>query len=211
VEEGVPGGERGHWPRYLQGEDSAEILAHLCNGDPLRLFERVATRLRETWYLLDPDRVHRRALAVCANAAAVELPPADVETWKVAKIDRAIAELVRADREAERDRPEVVDEEANSFPMLTECLLLEPDLVRPCVVAFHELGELPRRAFFELVVEGREVEACVEGGPWDEDGLYVAIHEALGALGLDLLSASPEVKEKGKTRKRSRKSKEDRE
>lgn len=52
------------WPSFLRGEDAGAILAHPGSGDPLRMFESVARRLRATWFLLEPERVHLHALAV---------------------------------------------------------------------------------------------------------------------------------------------------
>ncbi|HEX6885332.1 MAG TPA: hypothetical protein VF530_18300 [Planctomycetota bacterium] len=165
------------------------MYAHLCNGDPLRVRERAALRLRETWYLLEPDRVYEKALGTIAVAARCDDPPADLDGWAALQIDRTIARLVRADEEAERTSPGLLTDEQRTFPLLTESLRVDPELVRTVSVAFNVLPPLPRRAFFELLIEGAEVADCVERGPWDHDGLYAAIHTALAALGLDL---SPE-------------------
>jgi hypothetical protein len=174
------------WPSFLRGTDAAEIHARLCSGDPLKLCEGAARRLRETWYLLDPERVYKHALATAAEAAAVEPAPVDLEAWKQAKIDATIERLIRADREAEASTPERVGDEDMNFPLLTTCLLIEPELVRQRSVAFNALEALPRRAFFELLIEGREVGECIERGPWDADGLYAAVHAGLDAIGRGL-------------------------
>ena len=109
----------------------------------------------------------------------------DLARWARGKIDLAIEQLVCRDREAERDHPERLSDEELDFPLLTECLMLEPELVRSTSVAFNALDPLPRRAFFELMIEGREVPECIESGSWDEDGLYQAIQTAMTAFGLD--------------------------
>lgn len=189
---------RATWPSFLRGADAAEVLARLTQGDPLRLHERAALRLREVWILLDPERVYLRALGVCADAAPCEEAPEDLCAWGLSKIDLAIEQLVRSDREAERAAPESYTEGVREFPLLTECLMMEPELARAASVAFNALEPLPRRAFFELMVEGREVSDCIEGGPWDEDGLYQAIHAALAALGLDVLADPADPRRKGK-------------
>ena len=175
-----------HWPSFLRGEDASAILAHLSEGDPLRLQEASARRLREVWYLLEPERVYHRALAVCAKAASKEAPPQDLDAWKIVKIDEAIQQLVRKDFEAERAHPEIVAEEEKVFPLLTDSLMVDPELVRFASVLFNALDPLPRRAFFELLIEGREVAEVVEAGPWDEEGLYDAIQKALATVGLDV-------------------------
>ena len=180
------------WPRFLQGEDAGEIAARLTHGDPLKLGASAARRLRERRLLLDPDRVLHRALAVAARGALIDTPVLDLDAWALQKLDAAIDQLVCADREAQLSQPEILEDEEKEFALLTESLMIEPELVRACSVAFNALPELPRRAFFELMIEGREVEEVVEAGPWDEDGLYEAIHAALGALGLDALGESAE-------------------
>src|SRR5262249_19288893 len=95
------GQERRSWPSFLRGEDSSEVLARLSHGDPLKLAEGAARRLRERWILLDPDRVYYRALGVIADAVPCEDPPADLAEWTRLKIDLAIDQLVRGDRETE--------------------------------------------------------------------------------------------------------------
>lgn len=173
------------WPRFLQGSDPEEVAGRLSQGDPLELYARTARRLRERWILLDPERVHHRVLAVCARAAVSEAPTAELDRWVIEKIDVAIAQLVRSDEEAERAHPEIIDEEEKQFPLLTISFSLEPNLVRSVSVAFNALEDLPRRAFFELLIEGRQVPEVIESGPWDEEGLYEAIQAALATLGLD--------------------------
>lgn len=180
------------WPSFLRGGDSGEILGRIAESDPLRLREATARRLREVWVLLEPDRVFHRALAVVADAVPCEQPPQDMGLWVHQKIDLAIEQLVRKDHEAERSYPEIVDEEDKVFPLLTESFFLEPELVRAASVAFNALDPLPRRAFFELLMEGKQPTDCIEAGPWDEDGLYQAIHQALAAIGLDLHSGPVE-------------------
>ena len=186
------------WPSFLRGADASEILAHLNEGDPLRLQEASARRLREVWILLEPERVFLRALAVCAKAASKERPPADLAAWARDKIDLAIEELVHRDREAERADPELVSDEEKAFPLLTDSLMLDPELVRSASVTFNALDALPRRAFFELLIEGREVAEVIESGPWDEDGLYVAIQTALATVGLDVPPELPDDPGQGK-------------
>lgn len=178
------------WPSFLRGRDAAEVLAHLSEGDPLHLRERASQRLRELWILIDPDRATHRALALCAQAAVLEDPVEDLKAWAERKLDRAILDLVRLDREAESEHPEILSEEERDFPLLTQSLMLEPGLVRTVSVAFNALEPLPRRAFFELLIEGRPVGDCLENGPWDEDGLYDAIQTALATLNLDMRSNS---------------------
>jgi hypothetical protein len=158
----------------------------MLENDPLRLREGTARRLREVWFLLEPDRVFHRSLAVCADAARCDEPPEDLAAWAATKIELAIEQLVREDRSAESSHPDVLTEEEQTFPLLTDCFFLEPGLVRAASVAFNALDAVPRRAFFELVILGREVPEVIEAGPWDEDGLQQALQTALATLSLDV-------------------------
>lgn len=191
---------RASWPSFLRGGDAQEIHARLSQGDPLRLLEFSARRLRELWFLLEPERVYYRALGVCADAVSREDPPDDLSAWTRAKLDLTIEQLVAADLEAELNHPECVSEEQKTFPLLTDSLFLDPELVRSASVAFNSLDALPRRAFFELLIEGREVGECIESGPWDEDGLYQAIQTALATVGLDVQPEPPDDQPMGKKR-----------
>jgi hypothetical protein len=148
--------EQAGWPSFLRGDDASHIHARMGNGDPLRLRERSARRLREVWYLLDPDRLFARAVAACAESAAHDEPPPDLDAWALEMIDRAVDQLVHADREAEHTKHSTPTDEEKDFPLLTESLMLEPEDVRRVSVAFNALDALPRRAFFELMIEGRE-------------------------------------------------------
>lgn len=184
-------GGRTYWPSFLRGESAEWILARLSEGDPLRLAERCARRLREKWVLLDPERVCLRALGVCAEAAAREAAPADLEAWVATKVDATIERLVDEDREAERTRPGELSEEEQKFELLTRSLLVEPGLVRTVSVAFNDLGPLPRRAFFELLIEGAEPLEVIERGPWNKEELHAAVLNALRVIGYDVTGKRP--------------------
>jgi len=176
--------ERRYWPNFLRGEPR-EIHARMLENDPLRLRERCAVRLRERWLLVEPDRAFARAAARVALSVALEDPPANLERWTLERIDQALDQILEADRQAELvgDPP---DEEQRTFPLLTDSLLVDPARVRAVALSFHALDELARRAFFELLIEGHEVPAVLESGPWDADQLHDHVTSALRALGFEL-------------------------
>lgn len=181
-------GPRRHWPAFLRGDDPEEIYARLLgDGDPLRLQERVAKRLREVWFLLEQDRLVTRTAVLCAKAALAEPAPDDLEAWTIARIDQAIEQLVRRDEEAERCDPQHVEESEKHFPLLTHALLRDPARVREHCVRFNALEPLARRAFFELMIEGREVVEVIEGGPWNRESLHAYVLQALATLDFPLL------------------------
>lgn len=172
-------------------------MARLSSGDPLQLAERTSRRLREVWVLLEPDRVFHRALAVCAHAATLEQPPVNLSDWTRSKIDLAIEQLMSADHEAEHANPGVTTEEQRSFPLLTQSLMRAPEDVRAMTVAFNALDPLPRRAFFELMIESRLPVEVIESGPWDADGLLKAIQVALATLDLGVMPSDQGERKRG--------------
>lgn len=178
---------RRYWPAFLRGEDPREVYARLIgDGDPLRIQERVAKRLREVWLLVEHDRLVTRTAILCAKGALAEPAPEDLEAWTLRKIDLALEQLVRRDEEAEQREPSFVEEEEKVFPLLTHALLREPQRVREHSVRFNALEPLARRAFFELMIEGREVLEVIEGGPWNRESLRAYVLQALAALDFQL-------------------------
>jgi hypothetical protein len=174
--------ERRYWPNFLRGEPR-EIHARLLENDPLRLRERSAVRLRARWVLIEPDRAFARSAACAALGAAQEEPPAELAAWADACIDRAFEQILERDRASELagDPP---DEEQRTFPLLTDCLLVAPERVRPVTIAFHALEDSTRRAFFELMVEGRQVLEVLQEGPWiDADQLHDQTQASLRVFG----------------------------
>ncbi|MEQ1892027.1 MAG: hypothetical protein ABL998_05750 [Planctomycetota bacterium] len=174
--------ERRYWPNFLRGEPR-EIHARLLENDPLRLRERCAVRLRARWILIEPDRAFARSAACAALCAAQDQPPPDLEKWAIACIDKAFEQILASDRAAELagDPP---DEEQRTFPLLTDCLMVAPERVRSVALAFQALEDPVRRAFFELLVEGREVLQVLQEGPWvDADQLHDHTHASLRVFG----------------------------
>src|SRR5262245_14935975 len=58
--------------RRLAGKPASEVLARISNGDPLRLYPRCVQRIRERFFVLDPDRAFEHALAVVAVGIEIE-------------------------------------------------------------------------------------------------------------------------------------------
>ena len=183
---------RRYWPAFLRGEDVREVYSRLIgDGDPLRIQERVANRMRQVWFLVEHERLVTRTAVLCAKGALAEPAPEDLEAWTVGKIDKAIDQLLRRDEEAEQREPALVEEEEKVFPLLTQALLRDPGRVREHSVRFNALEPLARRAFFELMIEGRELMEVIEGGPWNRETLRSYVLQALAALDLPLPPERP--------------------
>jgi hypothetical protein len=169
--------------RRLAGKPAAEVLARLSGGDPLRLYPLCARRIREGFFVLDPERVFERALAMVAVGIEIEGEACTRPEWLTHTLDRAIARTLEQDREEERAGLPPEDPEQR-FALFIEVFFLEPPLARLAAVRLNGLEERVRKAFQLLLVEGRPLEECLELGLGPPERLQADILEALEAIGL---------------------------
>ncbi len=147
------------WPALFAGGSAREILSRIVQSDPLCLRDHVALRMRTEGYLLDADRVHLRALARCARAAVRYRGRPELGEWLAEIVDESIAELLCEDHEATQSQASAESTHAGAFSALARPLGLDPEAMRSACVLFNRLPVPERRAFFDLVIEGRELDA----------------------------------------------------
>lgn len=147
------------WTALFAGGSAREILSRIVQGDPLSLRDQVARRMRDAAYLLDADRVHLRSLARCARAAVRYRGRPELCEWLAAIVDESMDELVREDQEAARSSTPDVGAHPGAFCALARPLGLEPEAMRSACVLFNRLPMPERRAFFDLVIEGRSLDS----------------------------------------------------
>jgi DNA-directed RNA polymerase specialized sigma24 family protein len=143
------------------------------------LRERVARKLRDGAFLFDGDRVHLRSLARCARAASNYRGRPELGAWLDGIVDAALADLLREDDECVRrggaphamdgagdggepapeSTPRSTRKNSGAFAELSLPLQLDPRALAFACHAFNRLPDGERRAFFELVVEGRTLDA----------------------------------------------------
>lgn len=151
------------WRPLLAGSSPREILARIVPEDPLGVRSIVAARLRQQAYLLDADRVHLRALALCARWAPRYQGQPEIHTWLARLVDQSITELLREEQEELARVEEPCD--AGVFHALALPLGLDPRSIQLGCRAFNRLALDDRAAFFELVLRGRSLdELAREGG-----------------------------------------------
>lgn len=169
--------------RRMAGKPANEVLARISNGDLLKLYPLCARRIRDTYFVLDPDRVFERALAMVAVGIEVEAESCLRPEWLVGTIDRAIERTLDHDREEERAGlpPENPEEH---FRLFVEAFFVEPPLARLSAVRLNGLEERVRKGFQLLIVEGRPLEECLELGLGPPERLQLDILLALEAIGL---------------------------
>ena len=168
---------RPHWRRLLSGSSPREVLARLVTGDPLGVRALVARRLREHCYLLDADRVYLRAIARCARFSARYRGQPALEQWLTERVDEALGDLLREDLEAARRGAWAAGSKTGpgrqsgpgsksgtgapggAHEDFARPLGLDPARMRLACVAFNHTNLPARRAFFDLVIEGRSLDA----------------------------------------------------
>ncbi len=148
------------WAVLFAGGSAREILSRIVQGDPLELREHVARRMRAECYLLDADRVHLRSLARCARAAVRYRGRPELSAWLESIVGESIAELLAEDHEAAHSGSSAEATHAGAFAALARPLGLDPESMRAACVLFNRLPLPERSAFFDLVIEGRSLDAC---------------------------------------------------
>lgn len=148
-------GRKQHWRQVLAGSSPREVLARLLAGDPLALQPRVAAALRSRALLLDADRALLRTMARCARMARRYRGHPELERWLDERVDEALLDLVRED--AEGLRPEA--RQGGAIEALSRPLGLDPAAMGAACAAFNLLSLGERRAFHDLVIAGRSLDA----------------------------------------------------
>jgi hypothetical protein len=168
----------------LRGTTARAILERLGNGDPLELERRCAERLRATGYLLHPLRLHLRAAARVAFAAArgYDGEPA-LDRWLEERIDQAIHELLLEDADGERIAlPPAGAGPATYYALIPPETGVAPGMARELCVRFNRLPARWRRAFRALVVEREAARAYARRTGLPTATAIAYAREALEAL-----------------------------
>jgi hypothetical protein len=170
--------------RLFAGNDATAILARISNGDPLRLYELGAVRVRERFLFIDLERLHEVGLAFVARAAAVDGESRVNEAWLRDRIDRAIDSILWEDREEQRSLAAPNDPDDRRYRTLAITLGITHSAARSALVAFNALSDRARRGFFRLLIENVPVPETLAEGHWNTpDELRHDVWDGLRALG----------------------------
>lgn len=142
----------------LQGRSPREILGRIVPNDPLRMRARVGRRLEAEALLLDADRVHLRALALCARAALRYRGKPELEAWLEARAAEALREVLEEGEEVARDGKPAALRATGAFASLAPPLGLDADEMRRACARFNRLPADERRAFFDLVLRSHSLD-----------------------------------------------------
>jgi hypothetical protein len=170
--------------RLFADPDPGAIFNRISSGDPLRIYELGARRLRERFVFVDADRLYELALAHVATIAALEQRRDADESWLRSVMDRAIDSILTEDSEEQRAHPPLNDRDDRRYYHLGLSLGVEPELARSAVVNFNAMPERARRGFFLLLIENRSVADTLAEGYWPKpEDLRYDIWDGLRALG----------------------------
>ena len=150
----------------LVAPSPAAVLQRIADGDPLGLGPLAQRRLLERALLLDPGRVHLRALAMCALGAGDFRGQVGLARWLVERVDEAIDGLLSTGCPASSRR-------------LSLLLGLEPADARRALAGFHAAPREQRAVFLELFVVGHSLDSVAHSRRTDLCSVARLAREAL--------------------------------
>lgn len=159
-----------------------EVLRRLSDGDPLGVHGAAETRLIERALLLDLPRLTLRAMARAAVRAPGYLGRPELEHWIGARVDEAISDLLREDREEERRGVPPREPWDNRYAFLSEAMGVDPALARRLCILLNDLEDRPRHAFFHMVVLKKSLRRYVAEGYGPPDRVRESLRVALASL-----------------------------
>jgi len=159
-----PGGDG-----LFRGSSPRDVLFRLADGDPLEIGARVDSLLEENAFLMEPGRVHLRALARVAYSAFLHPPPQDLGPWLSERILGAAQELLEEDRESEQSGGPPPST-PTTFAQFVAAFGVEQELARRVSVAFHDLPFLRRQLVRATLEDGSSLTELARrfGRPTDE-------------------------------------------
>ena len=157
-------GREPDWRAVLAAASPREVLARLMGGDPLGLAAVVEERLRARAYLFDADRVFLRTAARCARLAVRYRGDPPIARWLAERADEALLDLLRTDAESDLRGEPPPPERLAAFQVLARPLGLDPARMHRACLAHNQLPQEQRRAFRELLIEGRSLDELAANG-----------------------------------------------
>lgn len=147
-----PSGFARDWPgrELLQGRSPREVLAKLCDGDPLELGPRVDEWLRNEAVLVDPNRAAARTAARVAHAAMRYRGSPELGVFLTQVIERSVEELLEEEGEDELARVPVGDVPGAHLLLLWNVLGIELPLARRASIVCNREPREVRRAFVTI-------------------------------------------------------------
>jgi len=172
------------WRALFEARSPREVLARLVEGDPLRLRERCAQRVRSQALLLDVQRLQLRTVAHVARHAGTYrgTPPLDV--WIAERVRKALTELLDEDeaRRSLRDIPELPSDQR--LLAVANVLGIEPEVLARGLSVFNRAPSDVRSAFCEMVLDGVSPAEWSAANGFSVERAKAAVRRALWILGV---------------------------
>ena len=164
---------------FLSGKTTEDLAARFSEGDPLRLIQEAAARIRELSYLLDPGRLAARTSARVARDGPSYRGEPPWEQWIRERLDEDIRELLRMDEEGERVGIPSIEED---YEYIVRTFSIEPSLARTVSAKFNGLPDIVRRRFCVFCLTDASVEDCLAAGLGPPKDLRNSVRHALRML-----------------------------
>jgi DNA-directed RNA polymerase specialized sigma24 family protein len=178
-------GPVGDWPgrELFSGASPREILAKLCDGDPLEIGSRVSEHLRESAVLVDVRRAVSRAAARIAHAGMRYRGRPELGVFLKQTIEQGVEELIEDEGEEERARLPIDDAPGAHHLFLWKLLGIEPALARRASIAFNRQPVEVRRAFLDVAGWGTSIREHASRTGATDERVRELLSAALRAMG----------------------------
>jgi hypothetical protein len=154
----------------------------LDDGDPLCLVERAARCARRLSYLIDVERVRRRAVSRIALLAPLGLTCDDLAAWIDACVEEVIEGCVEEDRARARGASLLTPRQTDDYAFMSWMFGLGQERALHAAAAFNDQSPLVRQTFQALVIEGRSVQACIDAGLGPPEALRERLRHVLASV-----------------------------
>lgn len=180
--EGAPKSMRSEVPPLLRGAPPSKVLERLLDGDPLEIEARCREHLERHAFLIDPERLFLRTVAVTANEARRWNGWPPLGPWLGLQMERSFVQLQREDTGAVLSGMPVVADQGIDYAYLVDVLGVETDHARHAALVFNALPEHVRRCWWATAIDGRSLEDASSRGLGAPDVVLSAVKRAVRAL-----------------------------
>ena len=168
----------------LSGGTPRMVLARITPGDPLGLKMRTMARVRERALLIAMDRLYDRSLARTAFAAPQYEGDPPLGEWLTQLIDKGIVDLLREDREAERNQEPLINPTDYRYSHLAEALGVEKQHARKMCIVFNDLPDQVRQVYWAVAVEGKSINRYTAEGHGPPEQIKALFRRAATTISL---------------------------
>lgn len=149
---------------FLSSGDSEAVLNRIVDGDPLGIQERCSAWTRKRFYLIDFERMMMRTMAMIAHTGRKYRGQVPFNDWVFERIDASADQLMEEEVEQERTGAPVSQPYSAHYEVVANIMGMTPEDTRPGCIRFNQLPLPPRRAFFDMCIDGLSLNRFVAEG-----------------------------------------------